>query len=80
MLLAVARLDAPDAVAAVNDGNQLCARRVHLGKRGLLGVRLVDKRAVFVREIALAVVQNQFALGTEVAIFAALTVISIIPV
>ena len=65
MLLAVARLDAPDAFPRVNDGDEFRPGRVHLRQRGLLGVRLVYERAELVGKIFFAAVQFQFAVGAE---------------
>src|ERR1035437_9461061 len=65
MLFTVARLDAPDTFAAVEDGNQFCAGRIHFGQRRFLEIRFVGERAVFVREIFFAAVQHEFALRAE---------------
>ena len=54
---------------------------VHLGQRGALGIGFVGERAVFVREIFLAAVQFEFAVGAERRPFSpGSTVISIMPV
>ena len=65
MLFAIARFDAPDTFAAVENGNQLRARRVHFGQGGPLGIGVFDEGAVFVREILLATDQFKFAAGTK---------------
>ncbi len=65
VLLAVALLDAPDAFAGVEDGDQLGAGRVHLGERGALGHALLAEGAILVRVVR-AAAQFEFAVGPEV--------------
>ena len=54
MLLAIARLDAPDAFANVDDGNQLLAGRIDFGERGAFDAPFLSEGAVFIREVGAA--------------------------
>ena len=65
MLFAVARFDAPNAFAAIDDRNELRAGGVDFGQRGALGIGLVHQRAIFVRKILFAAVEFEFAIGAE---------------
>ena len=51
VLLAVAGLDAPDAFAAIQDGNEFGGGLVHLGQGGALGIGFLGQGAEFVGEI-----------------------------
>src|SRR5439155_8388989 len=65
VLLAVARLDAPNPLADVDNGNELLSRRVHFGEDGSLGIGRFREGAVFVGEISFAAVELELAVGAE---------------
>ena len=57
MLLAIARFDAPRALASIGNGNQFVVGGIDLGQRRALGIGGVGERAVFVGEMRTATVQ-----------------------
>src|SRR4051812_10110603 len=65
MLFAVARLDAPHAVAAIEDRNQFLAGGIDARKHGALGICLIHERAILVGKIFVAAVGFDFAIGAE---------------
>ena len=69
MLLAVARLDAPNALAAIKNRHHFFAGGIDLGQGSAFCIRLLHQSAVLVGEIGAVAIQLQFTFHTEAGHF-----------